>query len=81
MLHSALYRLYNCNVVFWFNLSVLNVLSKTCHSTEIFGQSSSVLVGPKTLALAEHYKGRFGAPLQSRIVECLAWLQLTTKPR
>ena len=30
-----LYTLYNYNVVFWWNWSVFNVLSKTYHSTEL----------------------------------------------
>jgi len=46
MHHSFLYTLYNCNIVFWWNWSVFNVLSKTCHSTEIFGRTS-VLVRPR----------------------------------
>jgi len=68
MRHSYLYTLYNCSVVFWWNWSVFNVLSKTCHITKIFRRSSakfrySFAPSAKTLASAEHYKGMFGAPL------------------
>jgi len=48
------------------------VLSKTCHCTEIFGRSSAEpcsVPSAKTLALAERYKGMFGAPLVIR-----AWM-------
>ena len=40
------------------------MLSKTCHSTEIFGHFGNGLApSAKTSLSVEHYKGMFGAPL------------------